>query len=152
MHLFLLLSLIGNSQVDFTSMGFTQSSSIGELNVSVGQINYTNDSNAKGDINLGVQQTYLVGVKNIAEEQDILVWIFPNPTSTTVKVHIPPKVVNSSEQIKFTLYDAAGRLVRYEEITSEETLISMETYAQGNYVLNVVDRDKTLGSFKIIRL
>tara|TARA_B110000046_G_scaffold47427_1_gene52489 strand:- start:353 stop:493 length:141 start_codon:yes stop_codon:yes gene_type:complete len=36
-----------NSQVDFTSMGFTQSSLMGELNVSVGQINYTNDSNSK---------------------------------------------------------------------------------------------------------
>jgi len=46
-HSFLLRAMIGNSQVDFTSMGFTQSSSIGGLNVSVGQINYTNDSNSK---------------------------------------------------------------------------------------------------------
>ena len=87
MHSFLLLSLFGNSQVDFTSMGFSQSSSMGELNVSVGQINYTNDSNSTGDINLGVQQTYLVGVKNIAEEQeeeeeDILFWILPKPNFT----------------------------------------------------------------------
>jgi len=151
-HVLLLIASIGTAQVDFTSMGVTQSSSKGELNISVGQVNYMNDSNSTGDINLGVQQTYLVGVKNVAEEQDILVWVFPNPTSTSVKVHIPPKTVKSSEQIKFILYDAAGRLIRYEDVISEETVISMEAYAQGNYILNLIDGDRVLGSFKLLRL
>lgn len=100
---------------------------------------------------MGVQQTYIVGVKNIAEYEDIDVWVFPNPTSTTVRVHIPKKIVKRSDDLKYSLFDVAGRLVRQDEIISEETLIPMEFYAQGSYILNIVDGIRTLGTYKIVR-
>jgi hypothetical protein len=67
MRLLLLLFLpsLGFFQTDFTAMGFSSSTGSGELNVSVGQVTYSNDSVASGDVNMGVQQTYIVGVKNI---------------------------------------------------------------------------------------
>lgn len=151
LFLFLFLPSLGFSQTDFTAMGFTSSTGSGELNVSVGQVAYSNDSVASGDVNMGVQQTYIVGVKNIAEYEDIDVWVFPNPTSTTVRVHIPKKLVKRSVDLKYSLYDAAGRLVRQDEIISEETLIPMEFYAQGNYLLNVVEGLRILGTYTIIR-
>ena len=153
MRLLLLLFLpsLGFSQIDFTAMGFTSSTGSGELNVTVGQVAYSNDSVASGDVNMGVQQTYIVGVKNIAEYEDIDVWVFPNPTSTTVRVHIPKKIVKRSDDLKYSLFDVAGRLVRQDEIISEETLIPMEFYAQGSYILNIVDGIRTLGTYKIVR-
>lgn len=140
-----------SAQTDFVSIGFTNANTNGEVSVSVGQLSVQYDSNAAGDVQQGVQQTYIVGLDNVAEDNDLDIWIFPNPTTTRVKIHVSTETFNKGD-LTYNIYDAAGRLVAFNSILSEETEIPMEFYAQGNYLLKIQLQETIMGAYKIIRL
>lgn len=139
------------AQTDFTAMGLSSNSNGNEISISIGQVSFINDSTTIGDINFGVQQTYVSGLFNNAEDLGLDVFIFPNPTSDQIKLHLDLNGLDFNRDISFTIYDAAGRLVLYNNIIEEETIIDLSAFAQGNYLLHVLKNSVEIGAYKIIR-
>ena len=73
---------------------------------------------------------------------------YPNPTTANLNLKITNYAI---ENLDYQLFDISGRIISQHKITSEETAISMENLAAGNYIVQVSDNGKTLKTFKIIK-
>jgi hypothetical protein len=133
-----------------TATGGNASGTGGTVSYSVGQVAYEFVSSTGGAINEGVQQPYEFLTVGIIENNNISISysIYPNPTTSTVNL----KVENQSlENLSFQLYDINGKQLLKEKITSNETSITMGSYASGNYFLKVTDNNKEIQTIKIIK-
>ena len=133
-----------------TATGGDASGTGGTESYSVGQIAYEYISSTGGAINEGVQQPYAFFTVSITENNNISLSysVYPNPTASTVNL----KVENQNlENLSFQLFDINGKQLMNEKITSNETSITMGSFANGNYLLKVSDNNKELKTIKIIK-
>ena len=65
--------------------------------------------------------------------------VYPNPVRDILSVSLS----NNQERLYFDLYDISGRLIRHEETSPDQTLItfSIRWLSAGSYVLNVKTKD-----------
>ena len=74
--------------------------------------------------------------------------VFPNPTSDFLTL----KVENyNNEALSYNLIDEQGKLILSEQITNQETQVAMSTFARGSYFINIVQTNKKIQAFKIIK-
>lgn len=122
----------------------------GTVSYSVGQVSYTSATGSGGTITQGIQQPFEIvtlGTDNFPEIT-LAMTVYPNPTSSFVNL----KVDNYSfENLEFYLTDITGKQLQTQKITAAETQIQMENLPQAVYFLNVLDGNKSLKSFKIIK-
>ena len=121
----------------------------GTASYSVGQVAYTSISNTNNNINEGVQQPYDITI-GIPDNKNISLYytVYPNPFSSSVNLKIEKQ---SIDNLSFQLFDISGKLILNQKVNSSETLIPMETLANANYFLKVMDNNKEVQSFKIIK-
>jgi hypothetical protein len=122
----------------------------GTVAYSIGQIICITNTNNTGSVAQGVQQTYEIYTVDLNEEElHSSTSIFPNPTTKDLTL----KINSLQEEILFfRLTDLQGKLLFQEQITSEETQISMVNYPIASYFLTVTnDKDKIVHSFKLIK-
>lgn len=149
--------LLGVSILSFGTFTFSQSTvtaggndangSGGSIAYSIGQIDYSNVSNANHNWNEGVQQPYELFDGVGLEELTIDVQLYPNPTSDHVQVFLGE--FNGSK-VNFRLYDLAGKLIREEVIESEQTQISLKELSAGEYMLHISIDNRT-NTYKLIK-
>lgn len=156
--LFLCLLWLGlaglKAQVSVPAAGGNASGSGGKVSYSVGQVVYSSTSGTNGSVGQGVQQVYIISVTTGVENKgiDLSYSVYPNPATDylTLKL-VDCKSVNYSYQ----LFDLRGRMLEAKSITGEETSISMQALAGGNYLLRIVETTsgtaKEVKSFKIIK-
>lgn len=122
----------------------------GSVSYSVGQIDYIEATGTGGTANQGVQQPIEIFVLGTDEFENIIleVSVYPNPTQHNVTLRLENL---NFEELTFVLYDLSGRLLQQDEITSEETLISMDGFASATYFLNIINKTDLLKTFKIIK-
>ena len=80
------------------------------------------------------------GISNVDFE------VFPNPTSEIVKI----KTEKNEEEFEWIILDNKGVLIDKGTI-KKETQISVNTYKQGIYFLNLQNENQTKQTFKIIK-
>ena len=123
----------------------------GSVSYSVGQIVYTTNTGTPGSMAQGVQQPYEISVVTSLEEANGINLVFsayPNPTMDYVKL----KAENySTENLTYQLFDISGKLLFSQKIGSTETSISMENFPSATYFLKVIENNKELKTFKIIK-
>lgn len=121
----------------------------GSVAYSVGQIVYTTSTGTTGSVAQGVEQAYEIYSVGIKETTlNISLSVFPNPTSDFLTLKVEDY---NNETLSFDLLDEQGKLILSEQITNQETQVAMSTLARGSYFINIVQTNKQIQTFKIIK-
>ncbi len=149
--LLLVMTSISFGQNSVTSSGENAIGSTGNVNYSVGQILYTTNYGSNGSVAQGVQQPYEISVLLGIDEAigiDLLLSVFPNPTTDFVTL----KFENYDfESIDYQLFDINGKIILTDKSQIKETKITIGNLPSSIYFLKVLDANKELKTFKIIK-
>jgi hypothetical protein len=123
----------------------------GSVSYSVGQIVYTTNNGTNGIVSQGVQQPYEISIVTsvkVTRGESFECVVFPNPTTAKVKL-----VVNSNHygNLRFQLYDFNGFRLQDKKIENAETEILMDNYLPSTYLLEVINGNNQIITFKIIK-
>ncbi len=121
----------------------------GSVAYSVGQIVYTTSTGTTGSVAQGVEQAYEIYSVGIKETTlNISLSVFPNPTSDFLTLKVEDY---NNEALSYNLIDEQGKLILSAQITNQETQVAMSTLARGSYFINIVQANKKIQTFKIIK-
>lgn len=148
--LMLLICSVGQAQTATLSSGGNGSGSGGVVNYSIGQVSYTNETSSGGTISQGVQQPFEIFTLGDDNYPTIFLTmiLFPNPTTSLVNLKINDY---SFENLDYKLFDLNGRILESKIIQNSNTEIQLEKYAGGTYLLEIIENNKIIKTFKIIK-
>jgi hypothetical protein len=150
--LLLSLGLTGiQAQEAITATGGDGSGSGGSVSYTVGQAVYSTYTGSNGSVAEGVQQPYEISVVTAVEDAKLISLefvVYPNPASDYVILKTGSYEI---ENLRYYLYDLRGNLLDDDKIQSSETNISLQTYMPSTYFLKVVEKNRVLKIFKIIK-
>lgn len=138
------------AQNAIVSSGGNASGSGGSVSYSVGQVVYTNAAGTNGAVNQGIQQPIEIltlGTDNFPDIS-LAITVYPNPVTSSVILKSGNTDLKNAEYI---LSDMNGKQIARQKITNSETRISMENLKVAIYLLNVMNGNKVLKTFKIIK-
>ena len=152
-NILLILGIISTkAQEAIPASGGEANGSGGSSSYTVGQTAYTANTGANGNNTIeGVQQPYEISVvTSIPEAADINLNIsaYPNPATEYLTV----KVDNyETANLQFMFYDLNGNLIRVVKATGQETKIETSDFVSSSYFVKVLDKQKEIKMFKIIK-
>ena len=139
------------AQETIPATGGSATGSGGTVTYSAGQVTYNTFLATTGTVAQGVQQPYeisvVTGISN-AREITLECSIFPNPTTKFVKLMVESI---DYENLRFRLYDVNGILIQDKKVERRETEISMENLSPSIYFLKVINNNKEVKVFKIVK-
>jgi hypothetical protein len=137
------------AQESVNATGGDASGSEGTVAYSLGQVFYTTSSGSSGTISQGVQQTYEISTVGMKEtELTISLSVFPNPTTDQLTLQINDY---NNEKLTYQLFDMQGKLLSSKVITSNQTQINMSDLPVATYFMIVMQENRKIKSFKIIK-
>jgi len=146
------LGLTGlQAQESVNATGGNASGSGGSVSYSVGQVVYTTNTGTNGSVAQGVQQPYEISVVTAIEEaNDIVLSVtaYPNPTAGFIQLKVESEKWND---LSFQLHDINGKLLQHKKLTGTETQIDMSSYDPATYFVQVIQGNKEVKTFKIIK-
>ena len=99
----------------------------------------------------GVQQPYEISVVTGLEEAkgiNLSVSAYPNPATDYLTLSIDNFDISN---LSYQLYDMNGKLLQSEKITGNQTSIIMSNLVRANYLVKVIQGNKEVKTFKIIK-
>lgn len=138
-------------QETIIASGGNISGSGGSISYSIGQILHNTFSGSNGTVAQGVQQPYEISVVTAVENTEGITLeylVYPNPTDGLIKLIIKPF---DHENWRFRLYDLNSILLQDKKIENEETEISLENLSASMYFLKVIDNNREVKVFKIVK-
>ena len=149
------LGVIGlQAQESINATGGNASGSVGSASYSVGQVVYTTNTGTSGSVAQGVQQPYEISVVTGLEEAkgiNLSVSAYPNPTTDYLTLSIDASTTLSIQSMSYQLYDMNGKLLQNEKISGSQTSIVMSNLVPATYFVKVVQGNKEVKTFKIIK-
>ena len=149
------LGLTGlQAQESVNATGGNASGSGGTVSYSVGQVVYTTNIGTNGSVAQGVQQPYEISVVTGLEEAkgiNLTVSAYPNPTTDYLTLEVDASTTLSIQSMAYQLYDMQGKLLQNEKITSNQASIVMSNLVPATYFVKVIQSNKELKTFKIIK-
>ncbi len=139
------------AQTSVNATGGNASGSGGSVSYSVGQVVYTTNTGSNGYVAQGVQQPYEISVVTGLEEAkgiNLSVSAYPNPTTDYLTLNIGEFDISN---LSYQLYDINGKLLQNEKITGNQTSIAMGNLVPANYFVKVIQGNKEVKTFKIIK-
>ena len=150
--LFLGLGLTGlQAQTSVNATDGDVSGSGGSVSYSVGQLAYTTNTGTNGSVSEGVQQPFEISVVTGIEEAkgiNLSVSAYPNPTTDYLTLSIGEFDISN---LSYQLYDMNGKLLQNAKITGNQTSIVMSNLVPANYFVKVIQGNKEVKTFKIIK-
>jgi hypothetical protein len=150
--LFLSLEMMNlQSQTTVNTAGGDGSGSGGSVSFSVGQPIYQTRTGTNGSAAEGVQQPYEISVLSSSDEVlgiNIVVQAYPNPTADFLTINVFDYEISN---LTYQLYDIQGKLIQNEQIVSSQTNVVMSNLVSATYIIKVMQKNKELKSFKIIK-
>lgn len=151
----LLLSGIGLTgvfaQTAIPTAGGNAAGSGGSVSYSVGQVFYSTNSGSSGSAAQGVQQPYEISIVTGLEAGNAISMqcsAYPNPATYFVTL----KVENyKTGKLTYQLFDIAGKLLESNRINDNETNIDMHDLVISTYFLKIIQNNKEIKVFKIIK-
>jgi hypothetical protein len=138
------------AQDAIVSSGGNSVGSNGNLSYSVGQVVYTTNFGSNASISQGVQQPFeiqtLLGVENF--NIDLQLSVYPNPTANWLTLDI--KNI-SRDNLQYQLFDLNGKLIISDSIKSQITTFQLESYPTSIYLLEILENNKKIKTYKIIK-
>ena len=139
------------AQTSVNAIGGDATGSGGSVSYSVGQVVYTTNNGTNGSVVEGVQQPYeILVVTAIKEAKDINLSVsaYPNPTTDYLTLEVKEfELANLS----FQLYNITGKLLQSKKITGNQTSIVMSNLAPAMYFVKVIQDNKEVKTFKVIK-
>ena len=83
-----------------------------------------------------------------AKEISLSFSVYPNPTTNFLKLNIGNY---TPENLNYQLYDASSKIIESKKVFTIETSIYMENTARGIYFLKIIENNKVVKTFKIIK-
>jgi hypothetical protein len=142
--------IAGNTQAATTSSGSDSKGTGGFVSWSVGQVAYTS-STGKGGVNsiaAGVQQAYTISVIKLRSAANFSYSVYPNPTADNLILEAPNF---KTGKITYQLLDLNGNILRSDFISGNRTEINTGTLPSSVYILQIIQENKQIQSFKIIK-
>lgn len=139
------------AQTTINTAGGDGSGNGGTVSFSIGQPIYQTRSGSNGSAAEGVQQPYEISVLSVTEGVEginLIVQAYPNPTADYLTINILDYEISN---LSYQLYDIQGRLLQNEQIVSSQTNIVMSNLVSATYIIKVMQKNKELKSFKIIK-
>ena len=142
----LLTTLFVSAQEVISTQGESYSNASGNIDFTIGEVIINTGTNGTNDITQGFHQTNwnFLGVEDFAPDYEAT--IFPNPTQDVLNIK-----TSSYENVTYTLYDAQGKLVMQNLLSSEQTLIQVSQLAPGSYSLTLNNVQQQLKTYKLIK-
>lgn len=146
-----IIRLTLEAQIATITTGGDASSSKGIVAYSVGQVVYTIKDGTTGSVEQGVQQAYEISIA--AELQEIkginlTVSAYPNPTIDFLNL----KIENfNNKNLSYQLFDINGKLLQTEKVKADKTSIVMSNLPPATYFIKVIQNNKEVQTFKIIK-
>lgn len=137
------------AQQTVASAGGDGGGSGGKISFTVGQLAFAPAGNESITVNAGVQHAYEVFVISDTKElPGLQMKVYPNPSAERV-------TLNTGESLKpglvYQLFDGAGNLLQQHEIVSSQTDIALDKLPAAGYLLRVLQADKEIKVFKIVK-
>jgi len=151
--LLLLPGLIYAQQTTLTAGG-DASGPGGKMSYSVGQALYSSEDGSTTSLAGGVQQPYEITVVTGSLEASVIMlgcFIHPNPTLDFVTLSIDDRKYEIKD-LTYSLFQAEGKLLETQSISSNETQINMSKYIIATYYLKIKQGTKEIKTFKIIKM
>ncbi|MFV0269595.1 MAG: T9SS type A sorting domain-containing protein [Draconibacterium sp.] len=139
------------AQTSVNATGGDASGSGGSASYSVGQVVYTTNTGTSGSVAQGIQQPYEISVVTAIEEVTgihLSVSAYPNPTTDYLQLKVES---DKLKDLSFQLYNMNGKLLQSERITGNQTSIVMSNLVPATYLVKVVQGNKKLKTFKVIK-
>ncbi|MEI6817880.1 MAG: T9SS type A sorting domain-containing protein [Bacteroidota bacterium] len=139
------------AQVSLNASGGNAMGSGGSVSYSIGQTMYTTNTGTNGSVAQGVQQPFEISVVNGIEEAigiNLVCSAYPNPTKDNLTLKIEGEL---KMQYIALICDLNGKLLGNNKIESNETNIAMNNFSAGTYFLKVMQNNKEIKTFKIIK-
>jgi len=142
------------AQESVNATGGNATGSGGSASYSVGQMVYSTYTGTNGSVAQGVQQPYEIStVTGIEEAKDINLTVsaYPNPTTDFLLLKVDASTTLSIQSFSYQLFDMNGKLLQTKKLTGTETQIKMSSYVPSTYFVKVVDGNREVKTFKIIK-
>ena len=121
----------------------------GTFSYSIGQVVYTYNYGTDVIVAQGVQQPFEISTLGLDNYQiNLVMQTYPNPTRDYLVLNV--HALDLSNMI-FQLYDVNGRLIETRTMFSPIETICMMNLPSSVYVLKVINNNKEVKSFKIIK-
>jgi len=123
----------------------------GTVSYTLGQVLYTTYNAASNSEAQGVQQPYeisiVVGIDDVIGIQ-LQCKVYPNPSTSYLQLEIENYDLT---KLNYRLFDVAGKLLRSHVVVENTTTIDIEQYVPSTYLLQVVNGENIIQTFKIIK-
>ena len=121
----------------------------GTFSYSIGQVVYTYNYGTDVIVAQGIQQPFEISILGLDNYQiNLVMQTYPNPTRDYLVLNV--HALDLSNMI-FQLYDVNGRLIETRTMFSPIETICMMNLPSSVYVLKVINNNKEVKSFKIIK-
>ena len=139
-------SLAVSAQEVVSTQGESYSNASANIDFTLGEVIIATETDGTNDITQGFHQTNwnFLGLENHAPDYEAT--IFPNPTEDVLNIK-----TSSFENVTYTLYDAQGKLVMQNILSTEQTPIQVSQLAPGSYSLTLNNETQNLKTFKLIK-
>jgi hypothetical protein len=140
------------SQSGNVTAGGNALSASGSVSFSVGQVFCSFNASTMGTITEGVQQPYEISVVTHTEEGLGIILecaLFPNPVSDFLTLKIPDYDYTG---LCYRIFNINGDLLNGDNIYDPVTYISMSGLKPGIYIIRIINSNKELKSFRIIKI
>lgn len=139
-----------NAQEAVSASGGNATGSNGNVSYTIGQVVYTTNSGTTGSVAQGVQQPFeiqtVLGVDNF--NINLQLAVYPNPTTNWLQLEVKN---TDFSNLSYQLFDLNGRVIYNQKITAETSTIALEQLPSAVFLLKVLDNNKELKTFKIIK-
>lgn len=122
----------------------------GTVTYTIGQTLYTTNIANNGSVSQGIQQSLEIFVLSNPENKFINLNAITYPNPTKGKLVLELSSTNLSK-LSYTLFDLKGRLLLRGNIKGKNTIIDIEKYASGVYLLKIDHQNKEMKTFKVIK-
>lgn len=142
-----------SSQESLNTSGGEAIGTGGSVSYSVGQVAYTYIPGTTGNINEGVQQSYVEIMVNTETPQfDISIRLFPNPTVayTSVEINDFDSAYDLSD-FSCHVFSIYGHLLMSETMASPVTRLNTSMLTSGMYLVKVNFQNQPIKTFRFIK-
>lgn len=139
------------SQTSVNSAGGHINSVSGSISYSVGEVAYKSFSSAQGTVLEGIQFPYeIITLSSDEFPSNNKFSVFPNPVNLEyVSIHVEG---NWSSNLSCTVYDNQGKLLYENKIIGFADKVPLHLPTQGFYLLKILEGNRNVKTFKIIKL
>jgi hypothetical protein len=143
--------IVASAQQGVTVSGATAMGTGGSATYSIGQVDYANNTSNAGTITQGVQQPYEIYTLSGVEVTGIQLHasVHPNPTQDYVILTVDDM---TTAQMNYIVTDLHAQPIMQHMLDGQKTTISLGDISAGSYYIKVLRNNKTVKTFKIIKI